>query len=61
MCSVCRCGALPSLEQAARSLIQYDRTFEPRPQYRALYDTQYGKFRELYAALRMFNASYAPD
>lgn len=52
------CGVLGSVEQAVRSLIQYDRTFEPRPAYRALYDDGYDKFRELYQSQRAFNASF---
>ena len=51
-------GVLGSLHDAAHSLIKYDRTFEPRPAFRQLYADRYGKFRELYGALRPFNASY---
>ncbi|MEO8758119.1 MAG: FGGY-family carbohydrate kinase [Devosia sp.] len=51
-------GAFGSLERAVRGLIQFDRTFEPRSEYRALYDGRYGKFRELYDALCLLNASY---
>lgn len=51
-------GSLGSLQEAVHSLVQFDRTFEPRARYRALYDERFGKYRELYETLRPFNASY---
>jgi xylulokinase len=51
-------GAMASLDEAIRSLIRFDRAFEPRPQYRALHDDGYAKYRDLYAALQPFNASF---
>ena len=51
-------GTMASLAEAIDSLVRFDRTFEPRPQYRALYDDRFGKYRELYSALRPFNASF---
>jgi sugar (pentulose or hexulose) kinase len=52
-------GVVGSLQDAVQRLVQFDRVFEPRRDYRALYDDRFGKFRELYATLRPFNASYA--
>jgi xylulokinase len=51
-------GAMPSLRQAIGSLVGFDATFEPDPARRAYYDDKFGKYRELYAALRGFNAGY---
>ena len=51
-------GTLPSLYEAIRTLIRFDRTFEPRSQHRAFYDDGFGKYRELYTTLRGFNASF---
>jgi xylulokinase len=51
-------GLFPSIQQAARDLVQYDRTFTPAVQHKALYADRYQKFRELYDTLRPFNASY---
>jgi xylulokinase len=52
-------GVVGSLQDAVQRLVRFDRMFEPRRDYRALYDDRFGKFRELYATLRPFNASYA--
>jgi xylulokinase len=49
-------GLMPSLVDAARSLVQFDRTFEPDPTQAGYYTDKFGKYRELYAALRAFNA-----
>lgn len=51
-------GTMGSLHEAIVALIRFDRTFEPRPDYRALYDDRYAKYRDLYAALRPFNAAF---
>jgi xylulokinase len=52
-------GVVGSLQDAVQRLVRFDRMFEPRRDYRALYDDRFGKFRELYTTLRPFNASYA--
>ena len=51
-------GAMTSLHDAIASLIRFDRTFEPAIRHRALYDDAYGKYRELYTAIRPFNARF---
>lgn len=51
-------GAMPSLAAAARRLVAYDRTFEPNPALAGYYDERFGKYQELYADLKRFNASY---
>ncbi len=51
-------GAMASLHEAMTALIRFDHTFEPRPEYRGLYDDRFAKYRDLYAALRPFNASF---
>jgi xylulokinase len=51
-------GVMPSLTDAVRQLVTFDRTFEPNSANRGYYDDRFGKYRELYAALKPFNASY---
>ncbi|MBI4924241.1 MAG: carbohydrate kinase [Devosia nanyangense] len=51
-------GTLPSLPEAVRRLVQFDRVFEPQASVRAYYDEKFGKYRELYEALRGFNGGY---
>ena len=51
-------GVMPSLTDAVRQLVKFDRTFEPDSTNRGYYDDRFGKYRELYAALKPFNASY---
>jgi xylulokinase len=48
-------GVVPSLSEAARSLVQFDRSFEPNPARKGYYDDKFSKYRELYAALKAFN------
>lgn len=48
-------GVMTSLPEAARRLVRFDRMFEPDAAWRAYYDEKFGKYRELYEALRMFN------
>ena len=48
-------GVLPSLAEAAGRLVRFDRTFAPDPTRRGYYDEKFGKYRELYQALRAFN------
>lgn len=49
-------GQLRTLDEAIRSLVVFDRTFEPRPHYANLYRDGYAKYRELYSVLRPFNS-----
>lgn len=51
-------GAMGSLHEAIAALIRFDETFEPRLNYRALYEERFAKYRELHSALRPFNASF---
>jgi xylulokinase len=51
-------GAMPSLADAARQLVTFDRTFEPDPALRGYYDEKVGRYRMLYETLRPFNALY---
>ncbi len=50
-------GVMPSIAAAARELVQFDRTFEPDPGKAGYYADRFGKYRELYEALKTFNAS----
>lgn len=51
-------AAMPSLAQATKGLVGFDRTFDPDPSKRAYYDDKYARFRSLYGALRDFNAGH---
>lgn len=51
-------GAMPSLREAARQLIRFDRAFEPNAALAGYYTEKYGRYRELYATLQPFNAGY---
>ena len=46
------------LVEAVRTLVQFDRTFEPDAARRGYYDGKFGKYFELYRALQPFNAGY---
>lgn len=48
-------GIMPSIAEASRELVQFDRTFEPDRSKAGYYDEKFGKYRELYAALKTFN------
>ena len=52
-------GVMPSLPDAIRSLIQFDRTFEPQRSFRTLYDDRFAHYRDLYETLRPFNDKFA--
>jgi xylulokinase len=52
-------GVVGSVEDAVQRLVRFDRTFEPRGEYRALYADRLGRFKELYTTLIPFNASYS--
>ena len=49
------CGVMPSIAVAARELVQFDRMFEPDPSKSGYYTEKFGKYCELYAALKTFN------
>ncbi len=51
-------GTMSSLTEAADQLVQFDRTFEPDLARAGYYGDKFGKYRELYAALKAFNASH---
>lgn len=51
-------GVMPSLKQAVRQLVTFDQTFTPNSEYRAYYDEKFAHYRELYSALKPFNANY---
>ena len=48
-------GVLPSIAAASRQLVQFDRSFEPDARQAGYYADKFGKYRELYAALKTFN------
>jgi xylulokinase len=48
-------GIMPSIAEAAGELVQFDRTFEPDRSKAGYCDEKFGKYRELYAALKTFN------
>jgi xylulokinase len=50
-------GVMPSIVAAARELVQFDRVFEPDAGMAGYYAERFGKYRELYEALRAFNRS----
>jgi xylulokinase len=50
-------GAMPSLVEAVHALVRFDRTFEPDASLAAYYAAGFAKYRELYEALRPFNAA----
>lgn len=52
-------GLMPSLPEAVRSLVRFDRTFDPDPARRSYYDERFGHYRALYEALRPFNGRFA--
>jgi xylulokinase len=51
-------GTTASLAEAVAQLVRFDRTFEPNPTRRAYYADRFGRYQELYQALRPFNAHY---
>jgi xylulokinase len=51
-------GVMDSLTDAVRRLVQFDGTFEPNPGLRGYYDDKFGRYGELYAALKPFNTAY---
>lgn len=52
-------GAFPSLRQAVRELVRFERTFDPDRALRAHLDERHGHYRELYKALQPFNQGFA--
>jgi xylulokinase len=48
-------GVMPSIAAAARTLVQFDRVFEPNLARRGYYADKFGRYRELYEALKPFN------
>ncbi|MCB1495859.1 MAG: hypothetical protein KDJ86_08755 [Bauldia sp.] len=54
-------GAMPSLEAAVDRLVTFERDFEPDGAMRGYYDDKFGRYQELYADLKPFNASYRTD
>jgi xylulokinase len=48
-------GVMPSIVAASRELVQFDATFEPDAGKVGYYAEKFGKYRELYEALRAFN------
>lgn len=51
-------GVVPSLREAVAKLVRFDRTFEPDAALRGYYDDKFGHYRDLYAALKPFNAAF---
>ena len=52
-------GVMGSLQGAVRQLVRFDRAFTPEPALAGYYADRLGHYRELYEALRPFNARYA--
>lgn len=50
-------GVMPSIATAARTLVQFDRVFEPNVALRGYYADKFGQYREVYEALKPFNRS----
>ena len=48
-------GVMPSIATASRELVQFDATFEPDVGKAGYYAEKFGKYRELYEALKAFN------
>lgn len=48
-------GIMPSIAEAARELVQFDRTFEPDRSLAGYYDEKFGKYLELYKATKPIN------
>lgn len=48
-------GIMPSIADAARQLVQFDRTFDPDPTLSGYYADKFSKYRELYGALKDWN------
>ncbi|HVY50863.1 MAG TPA: FGGY family carbohydrate kinase [Devosia sp.] len=51
-------GIVPSLRAAVSQLVRFDRTFEPNGARRGYYDDKFAHYRQLYDALKPFNATY---
>jgi len=51
-------GVVDSIAAGARRLVQFDRTFDPRPELRQFYADRYGQYRALYEALTPFNGRF---
>jgi xylulokinase len=51
-------GVMPSLHDAVRQLVRFDRTFAPDPSLAGYYADRLGHYRDLYESLRPFNARY---
>jgi xylulokinase len=47
-------GVMPSIAAAAKTLVQFDRVFEPNVAWRGYYDEKFGRYRELYERLKTF-------
>jgi xylulokinase len=52
-------GVLPSLGEAIRSLVRFDRVFAPDLALAGYYAERFGDYRALYETLRPFNAARA--
>ena len=52
-------GAFPSLSEAVRDLVRFERTFEPDGSRRDFYADRHRRYQQLYQALRTFNQSFA--
>ena len=51
-------GVVDSIAAGARRLVQFDRTFDPRPELQQFYADRYGHYRDLYEALTPFNGRF---
>lgn len=55
-------GTMGSLGEAIDAMVRFDKTFDPRPRYQALYEDRFARYQELYTTLQPFNAAFGtPD
>lgn len=52
-------GVMPSIPEAARKLVQFDRTFEPNLALGGYYADKYDRYRKLYEAMKPINNAYS--
>lgn len=51
-------GLATSLSESVDKLVRFDRSFTPNTALKLYYDEKFGKFNELYLALKVFNSGY---
>ncbi len=46
------CGIFPSFEEACRRFVKLEKAYEPRPEYKEVYEKQFLRYKELYQLLK---------